>query len=212
LAQRKACSLPPFRRIVVAMLIFLVFYVALCFLVGPANEKEYHFAREEGAITALSAIFLAMGAAFAGSSRFLSQQKGGLKSSFWLIMTCVFGFLAIDELMKIHEGLGWLTQQQFNVPRGFRNWNDIIVISYGLLALVGAFIFLPVVLRYPRFLEVVGIAFAFFVVHTLIDSLSEPKTALSMICEESAKLFCVAFLALAMFIALIGITSQKTKG
>jgi hypothetical protein len=161
LGQRKLYSLPPFRRIVIAMLIFLFLYLAISFLAGPADEKEYHFAREEGAVTALSAVFLAMGAAFAGASCFFSQQKGGLNSSFWLIMTCVFGFLAIDELMRIHQGLGWLTEQQFSTPRGFRNWNDIIVIGYGFFALVGAYIFLPVVLRYPKLLEFLGIAFGF---------------------------------------------------
>jgi len=85
----------------------------------------------------------------------------------------------------------------------------VIVIGYGVIALTLGYYFLPEILRYPRFFEFLAIAFVFFFIHTLIDSTVEPRTPVSAIFEESAKLFCMALLSFSMFIALIGIQSKK---
>ena len=53
--------------------------------------------------------------------------------------------------------------------------------------------------------EVLAIAFGFFIVHTTIDSFVYVRTYLSVILEESCKLYSSAYFASAMFIGLIGI-------
>jgi len=209
LEQRKTYALPPFKRTLVAMFAFLFLYLMLCYIGSPADQKEYQFASEDGALTALSSVFLAMGAAFAGVSYFLTKHEGRLRRIFWLMAVSVFIFLAIDELMRMHEAAGWLTKELIGEPKGFRNWNDVIVIGYGIVALTLGYYFLPEILRYPRFFEFLAVAFVFFFIHTFIDSTVEPKTTVSAIFEESAKLLCTALLSFSMFIALIGIQSKK---
>ncbi len=64
--------------------------------------------------------------------------------------------------------------------------------------------FLPEILRYPRVMEMMGIAFLFYFIHTFVDSTQEPRTDLSAIIEESAKVFCAEYLAISMFVAILG--------
>jgi len=186
-------------------------YIPCPSLGSPATEREYQFASEEGAVTALSAIFFAMAAAFASVSYFLSRAEGRARYVFWLLTAFVFVFFAIDELMRIHEALGWLAGESFGPPSGFRNWNDVIVIAYGVIGLITAFCFLPEIFRYPKFVEFLTVAFVFFFVHTLIDAAIEPRTTISAILEESAKLFCASFLSFSMFVGLLGVISRRDK-
>ena len=88
---------------------------------------------------------------------------------------------------------------------GGRRWNDIIVLLYGIVALSIALVLLPDILRYKMLLELFVIAFIFYAIHTLIDSTQDPRTTVSAILEESAKLFCCTFLALGTFIGFLGI-------
>ena len=90
------------------------------------------------------------------------------------------------------------------------SWNDVIVILYGVVALPVVLALLPDILRYRMVLELFVIAFVFYVLHTLIDSTQEPYTTTSVILEESAKLFCGAFLALGAFIGFLGVFCKST--
>ena len=123
---------------------------------------------------------------------------------FWLVMTVSFAFLAFDELLQFHERIGRVVER-IAAPGIFRSWDDIIVIAYGVVALPALIAFLPSLIRYRMVFEMFAVAFVFYGIHTLIDSTSEPPTAVSVILEESAKLYCGAFLALGAFVGFIGV-------
>ena len=214
LAQRRNTSLPRIGWLTAALVIFVVFYILLALVTVPEDASPaFNFRSERGTITALSAIFLGMGGGFAFASFFMSQDPNNRQRYFWLLMAMAMGFLSLDELIGFHEDLGRYIEYRTAsnaAPLGiFRNWNDVVVISYGIPALFLMIYFLPSLLRYPRVFEIFVIAFSFYVIHTFFDATQEPPTTYSYIFEESAKLFCSAFLALGTFVGLVGTVYSK---
>ncbi|MEL7363637.1 MAG: hypothetical protein AAFN13_16295, partial [Bacteroidota bacterium] len=177
-----------------------VYLVAAIYAIPPDEPRAFHFVDERGAVTALSAVFLAVACGFSFLTVLFSEGETRKVRGFWWLTTLALGFLVLDELLQFHERLGVLLDEAdalglSNSP--VRGWNDVVVAAYGVVAIaVGAY-FLPVLLRYPEFTKLVGAAFFFYVLHTVIDSVTEPPTTQSVILEESAKLFCGQFLALA---------------
>lgn len=209
LSHRKQLSIPRIRWLVVIIVVSLILYLVLSVIIAPENEPEYHFIHEQGTVTALSAIFLSMAGGFAGVSFFLLRTKDGWLSYFWLLAALSFGFLSLDELLSFHELAGYWISAIIGDPQSFRNWNDVIVIFYGLFAVFLMFFFLPEIIRYPKLAELMAVAFLFFCIHTLMDSTTVSKTAVTGIVEEAAKVFCSAFSSIAMFTALLGIICSK---
>jgi hypothetical protein len=156
-------------------------------------------------VTTLSAIFLALASIFSGVCFNLSRVRTDFLRYFWLLTTVGFAFLFLDELLRFHEMTGRYLDPTVGVPEGFRRWDDIVVILYGIVALFIMAGFLPEIFRYPRVMEMMGVAFLFYFIHTLVDSISEPRTDLSAIIEETAKVFCAEYLAISMFVATLGI-------
>ena len=114
-----------------------------------------------------------------------------------------FRLLALDEVLQFHERFGRFIEQ--HISSGiFRNWSDIIVIAYGIIALLIIVSIFPSIMRHKMLLELFIVGFIFYCITTLIDSTQEPKTTISVILEESAKLFCVLFLALGTFVGFLG--------
>lgn len=201
LATRKEEGQPRVEPIVVTMFVFVLGWLVLSVAFSPSIDRDHHFG-EDGAVTALSATLLAGAASFALGT-FVVSHRGGLRRIVpWLLISVGFALLALDELMMFHEEFGTFIDERVS-SGSFRNWNDIIVIVYGFLAIGGAALFLPTLLRYRLVGELLGIAFLFYVIHTVIDSTQEPRTTTSKILEESAKLVSVSFLALAMLTAFL---------
>ncbi|MCK6694592.1 MAG: hypothetical protein L6Q97_21150 [Thermoanaerobaculia bacterium] len=206
--------IPSTRSVMFIAVIFLLFYIFLSVVLRPKNtEADYHFIHEQGAITALSAIFMAMATGMAYAAYFIAKQRGNSDRYLWILFALAFGYLTLDELLEIHEFFGGL----MNLVSGmigmedtgiFRNWNDVVVIAYGVVALAFFLYYLPAILRYSVLGERLAVAGVFFVIHTVIDSVSEPQTVNSVILEESAKLYCALFLALSGFSALLGVIFQ----
>ena len=215
IAQRRKATLPRIGWLTATVVTFVVLYILLAVVLVPANAApEYNFRSERGAVTVLSAIFLAMGGGFAFASFFISHDQNNRQRYFWLLTAVGIGFLSLDELLQFHERLGgYLDIAVSNEdPIGiFRNWNDVVVIGYGILALFPLIYFLPSILRYPKVFEILAIAFLFYGIHTFIDSTQEPPTTYSFIFEESAKLFCSALLALGTFVGLVGTVYFKSS-
>ena len=120
-------------------------------------------------------------------------------------------------MLQFHEHLGYRLDridalQQWISGTPIRKWDDMVLILYGLAALPLAIHFLPSALRRPRVVEFLALATLFYAIHTLIDAVVEPRTTLSVMCEESAKLFCAAFLALAMLAGLLGLQRPSHGG
>ena len=203
--QRRQIALPSILGFMLFVNILLVVMIILILFNAPEGDIDYHFREERGAITALSAIFLAVASGLAGASFFLIDKDHKSKKVFWLLNMTAFGFFAWDELMQEHEKLGqWIRDSWMGSSQIFRNWNDAVVIVYGIVALIFFVYFLPIILNYPKFIEILAIAFIFYITHTAIDSLSVERTSMSVILEETCKLFSSAYFACAMFVGLLG--------
>ncbi len=212
LKARKRAVLPAIRWMIPAVAIFtLLFCVSAVYLVPGDKPANLHF-QEGGAITAMSAIFLALACGFAIASNLIYLRIKGKHQLLWIIMALGFGFLAFDELLMFHERVGRIVIERIMPQTVFRNWNDVIVIMYGVIAVPLMILLLPRLLKYRLVLELFVVGFLFYAVHTFIDSTTEPKTLTSDILEESAKLFSVAFLALGSFTGFIGNVWQNLSG
>lgn len=205
LSQRAQLTAPDLTKPLVLLAVATLVYLGIAVLIAPADQPGRYFIKEGGMVTTLSAIFLALASIFAGISFKLSRKRKDLLRFFWLLSTVGFAFLFLDELIGFHEMTGRYLDPTVGVPEGFRRWDDIVVIIYGIIALIFMAGFLPEIFRYPRVMGMMGVAFIFYFIHTLVDSISVPRTDLSAIIEESAKIFCVEYLAIAMFVAQIGI-------
>lgn len=213
IAGRTGAAGPRVLGLAVTMCALVALFIAVSILAGPlSGAVEFHFVEERGAVTVLSAIFLAMGAGFAFVAFLLSSDGPKKTRIFWFLATMAVGFLAMDELLEFHEKIGRrLDRVDFLfVTSGdlIRGWNDVIVVLYGVVALPVALLFLPTVLRHPKLLQLMCVAAGFYTIHTAIDSLTEPPTSVSIILEESAKLYCSAFVALALLTAVLYIARK----
>ena len=99
----------------------------------------------------------------------------------------------------------------------FKNWNDLIVILYGVIALFVLLRFAPRVLRLPLHPELIALGFLSYVIHTGTDSLPHDEVGPlaflrnlpTGIIEESAKLFASTFFAMAMLQGLLVILDSR---
>lgn len=201
---RQEIILPNVTSMILAVVLGTLAYIFLVLLATSSSTPlEYHFIKERGAITALSAIFLAMATSFSIGILVVYLRVKDPHIWLWVLMALGFGFLALDELMQFHERFGRIIGR-FADSGPFRNWNDVIVILYGVIALPLLVVFLTSLIRLPMVLELFVVAFLFYGLHTFIDSTFEPRTTFSAIFEESAKLFCGSFLALGTFVGFLG--------
>lgn len=177
--------------IVVAICIFLSIQFA------PAAEPMFHFG-ENGAITALSSVCTAMAGAMALAVFYLRWHDLDFGSLFWLVLAGGCVFLSLDEQLMFHERGGHLIEAtSIGEAETFRNWNDPIVMAYGVIATGIAALFGREVLKCRAFAVLFAIGFGFYVLHTGIDSILPSSVAWKDIPEESAKLLSVFCLFLA---------------
>ncbi len=173
-------------------------YILVSIVFAPASEPMYHFS-ENGAITALSSVCMAMSGALALVVFYLRTKAWTVGGLFWILLACGCIFLSLDEQLMLHERGGRaISATSVGEPEFFRNWNDIIVIGYGIVALgVGAF-FAREIVKCKVFAALFVIGFLFYMAHTGLDS-TLPNTVLwKDIPEESSKLLSVFSLFLAL--------------
>ncbi len=195
--------------LIVALYTCVILYMVLAMVAVPSSQTpDYHFGSEGGMITAMSAILLSMTCAFSLISLLVTRGDAQKNPRFWLIMTAATGFLAVDELLMIHEYMGGMLNRvevlanwTDRIP--IRGWNDIIVILYGVAGMAMGLYFLPIVLRIPNFFKFLCLGSFFYIIHTLIDSLVEPPTVSSVILEESCKLLTATSLMSAFLVAAL---------
>jgi hypothetical protein len=202
LSHRRELRVPGLNLVIAGMCSLILAYLTLAVLIRiPTGMLEFHFVNERGAVTARSAILLAMAAALSLASAFLARTQSRSHVILWVLFSSGFLFLSLDELLQFHERVGYWLDDRVALP-AFRGWNDLVVIAYGMVALPVAACMLPKILSYPRLAEMLATAFAFYVFHTVIDTLQEPPTSASIILEESAKVLCAGFLVLTAFTGL----------
>lgn len=204
LAHRRQTARPPIKGAAIALLSAFIFSLIAALLMVPEGQGiAYQFASEHGFINTLSGICLGGGSAFAFGCCYLADENAGRRDRlFWLLFGLALAFLATDEFLQFHERIGELMSRMAIDAQGFRNWNDIIVIGYGAVAIVSLLAFLPTLMRYPLLPELMLVAVVFYGLHTVIDITQEPSTHLSHIAEESNKLACSATLMFTAFATL----------
>jgi len=211
---RRQSPIPAMIPIVAFAVAIALACLVLSLLIRPEDRgKAFNFYDERGSVTVLSAILLASAGAWALGTFLIAPWRETRYRLFWLIAGFAFLILSADELMQFHEqGGAWLYHHtvlsQLVDEQGFRNLNDLIVILYGVVAVPVGILLLPGLVRVPRVLELLTVAFLFYVLHTAIDSLSEPPTNRSMVLEESAKLMSSCFISLSMLAGLLGAALQ----
>ncbi len=209
IASRQAYQRASAKGFVTAVVVLVGLYILASILVLPGDEPtDCNFVDERGTVTALSAVLLASDAAF-GLASFLLATKECLRTRiFWVLSSAALGILALDELLEFHERIGDRIDALGIGAGPVRHWNDVIVIAYGVLALGFLGFFFSTI---ARFLELLAVAFVFFVLHTSIDSLVEPPTVFSVIAEESCKRYCSAFVSLAFLFGMLAVARRTGK-
>ncbi|GAB5504437.1 hypothetical protein [Pyruvatibacter sp.] len=186
-------------------------WIALSIVAAPADEPMFHFG-ESGAVTALSTVFMAMSSALALAVFYLRMDDWKSGAWFWLLLAAAFAFLAIDEQLMLHErGGNVLENSTLGPSETFRNWNDLIVISYGLVALAIAALAVREILKSGIFALLFATAFAFYAIHTGLDSLLPSDLAWKDAPEESAKLLCALFLFLALCARFLDLADRMKR-
>lgn len=203
LTERNQRSAPDMRIAVAVVVAAALAAIGLAVLLGTEEDPTSQFG--EGGLVTILSFFALLTAAFLAWRCFVNHPvRESADRRFWQLLSGGFSFFAVDEVLQGHEKLGsFLADHVFGEPAIFRNWNDVIVICYGVVALVVLVRFLPEVLRLPGFVNLLVVGFSFFVAHTAIDSLTD--STIKDYFEESAKLFANVFFALAMATALLGI-------
>ena len=146
---------------------------------------------------------MAFASAGAGFCFLVMTESKDKQKYFWLLAALGFFFFSFDELFGFHEKFGGLIGRELGGSGSFRNWNDLIVIGYGLVALPVLLYFIPELLRSPKVAELLGVAFVCYMLHTIIDSTQVTASTTSIILEESCKLFAALFFAFAMVVAAL---------
>lgn len=196
-SPREPVAGPPTRVLLPLLLGALAVYLVLAIVVAPDGFREKYFVDEPGLVSALSAVLLAAAAAFVAVVA--SAQSRGRGLSFWALVAAGFAFFSLDELVQGHERVGAKLDEILGGSAGFRNMGDVIVIGYGLLALMILAYFLPEFLGSRDFSRLAVVGFVLYAAQTAIDTLAKDPTTLAAITEESAKLLASGFFALAAY-------------
>ena len=133
-----------------AFVVLLAFHLVALFLIhvihyddAPRFVDFFHFSYEDNAPTLYSVLLILVGAAacFAVSRQDVPDQK------YWLALSIIFSYLALDELVSIHERVGVLIELTFSTSGFFHNaW----IIPGAILVVILAIFFLGWLRRLPR--------------------------------------------------------------
>ena len=207
LLRRGAHPHPGFGWTVLAVITFVECFLVVAVVVGAGDGRYAEF-REGHSVGVLTALFHGMTAALAWACLMISWRNGRPRSRwFWTLMTIGFLFFGLDEMLEFHERAGNTLSDSFGDAGIFRNWNDVVVLLYGVAGLSFVLTFRREILRFPRFAEMLVLGFVFYGLSSGIDSVFDAG-ALKNVPEESAKLLAAAFFSLAGMAALLSIVAE----
>jgi hypothetical protein len=183
--------------VIAVVVVALLSFIALSVVLAPAGDIAINFSDERRSITLLSTGMFLMAGCLAAATLWIERRRSGRARLLWTSLTVLMFYFCADEVLQFHEQLGDYLGAHAS-PGPFRNFNDVIVIGYGLAALPVALLSWREVLRHPRLMTMLMITGALYVGTSAVDSLSEPPTSTSIIVEESIKVFCSTFFMLSM--------------
>lgn len=209
LTERRRLAAPRLWPLLAGVLAIDLGVVLVALLDADPRDPLRHF-HEAGLVTASSAVYLAVAGALAGVCWWLSA--GRLRERvLWGLTAAASFLLALDEQVEFHERLGYRLQALYGDPGSLRNWNDLVVLAYGVLALAFVARYGAAFLRYPRVLELLAAGFVAYGFHTGIDTLSRHPEA-TMVVEEACKLASTSLIALAFLMAFAGLLESRRAG
>lgn len=157
------------------------------------GQAKWHF-NEKRAATVLNALVLAGCAVVCGVTE--RRFYGHPPRRFWQIMTFTFGFLAFDDLFRVHENIDrsihWLIGVHYDNP-ATRWLDDVLVLLYGLFVLWVWWRHRAYVAAQPWMLWAMAIGGAGFAAMVFCDLFSAGTTI-----EESIKLVASASILAAL--------------
>jgi len=208
---------PQVVRLLILIFLVVLIYIFFSVRLHPQNSPySYHFVREDGSITILSAAFLSTAGLLSIVSFIFCPFKNKHRKVFFFVMALALTYLTLDEVLHFHEMVGdRLDQTGFLkiifTNTSIRRWNDLIIILYGVVALPALIYFLPIAFKTPYLGEFFILAFASYALHTAIDAVVEPPTVPSTIIEESFKLYAGLFLTIGSGAGLMSVMDSKSK-
>ena len=204
-------------QIVISLVFIILVFIFICFSIylHPENLKlSFHFFSEIGAVTIFSASLLSISGLMAYACILVKKQLTRKQVVLLILIAFALTFLAVDEVMQYHEQIGEYLKEspimhKISQITKIRGGNDMIVILYGIMALLAVIYFFPIFLELPFILEYFSIAFICYVIHTLVDSFVEPPSTPSHIIEESMKLYASVFVMLGLTSLLIFLVNKQ---
>lgn len=180
---------------------FAILWCGVWWWLAPDDHRGHYF-REGGMADLLSSIALLAAALLAWGSSLVG--RGSSLQGFWRLAALGLVFFAADDRLQLHEHAHdyWLFDAFGAAPFGLRNWNDLIVLLYGLGALLALALWGRGTLRVRPVRNLLAVAFAFYALHSLTDMLL-PGSHLKNAAEESCKLLGATSLLLAFHAALL---------
>jgi ABC-type amino acid transport system permease subunit len=113
----------------------------------------FDFWLEQNVPTLFSTLILVAASALLYYVHVLQRQRNAKASRHWVILSCAFLYLAVDEFAELHEKLSKPTQTLSGfLPGSFEHWGWVL--PYALLVLVAIAYFLPFYFRLPRRFQV----------------------------------------------------------
>lgn len=157
----------------VLLIAFLVNFVFITVGVLIGNPPEQYFSKEATYITWVSFFQLLIVAYLAWSIFKNKSYTNILKSPalLWVIIAIGFLYLALDEVIRIHENLDNIIHRVFHLKQtAFTDrLDDAIVGFYGLIGIVVLYIFRVELKKHKKSLPIFLIGFSFFFLMVIAD-------------------------------------------
>jgi hypothetical protein len=202
---------PAATQTVCVYLFVLAYAGAWAYIGGP--ERPRFFFNEGGPVDSLSSILLATGAVLAGTLWLHARRTDDPDRRFWLLSSAGLTFLTLDERFQIHERLHYDVLEPAFGPLGWNtaNWNDLVVIAYGLVAVSLLVFILPSVMRNRGTRTFLAVGFAFAALQVLVD-LVLAGAVWEKCVEETFKLLMGASFMLAYLHTMMARRSLRRPG
>ncbi len=195
-------------KLLIPLLVVNTVIVARAVYLGLAEAEPTAYLGEHSIATWWSFCQLALACVFCFIAFKQSRNKAGSASVSWIIVTSGFFFLALDEVLQIHERLDHSMHYVLNIQEsGFTDHLDeMIILVYGFAGAIILFAYRGDVLTRLRYPGLLAAGFAAFLMMVLFDFLSNGSVAGDLpqgllgafqMLEDSLKLYGEAFLVAA---------------
>lgn len=117
-----------------------------------------------------------------------------LRSGYWRLAALGLAVLALDELLGLHEAIGWVIASIGTpAPWHTSHWDDVVLAGYVLIAAAISLAHLGELRRSPRAFALLALGFGIAALAVLLDNLAHAPAV-----EESLELVGAALIAAAM--------------